>query len=151
MVGAIVLAFCWNLGNATNATERIPRRQQPSRAAEIFADARRHIRRCETSFSQNTRRPVFAKTVPNSLSEMGRQNGNVAPLFAAHARSVCATRRNCFIKRRLVRFARLLRCVHFDAAMHNRSSGTGSQIGFDFGIEQAQHRPVQLMLTSPSL
>jgi hypothetical protein len=80
----------------------------------------------ETSFSQDTQRPVFAKTFPNSLSEMGRQNGNVAPMFAAHARSVCATRRNCFIPRRLVRFARLLRCVYFDAAMHNRNSGTSS-------------------------
>jgi hypothetical protein len=33
-----------------------------------------------------------------------------------------------------------LRCVPLDAAMHNRNSGTGPQIGFDFGVKQAQHQ-----------
>jgi hypothetical protein len=74
------------------------------------------------------------------LSEMGQQNGNVVRALAARSRNICATRKIVFIKRRLVRVARLLGCVHLEAAMHNRNSGTGSQLGFDFGFEQAQHQ-----------
>jgi hypothetical protein len=74
------------------------------------------------------------------LSEIGQQNEKVARAFAARARLICAAQKIVFIKRRLVQPARLLHCVHLDAAMHNRNSGTGPQIGFDFGVEQAQHQ-----------
>jgi hypothetical protein len=70
---------------------------------------------------------------------MGQQNGNVACALAPRSRIICATRKIFFIERRLVRVARLLCCVHLEAAMHNRQSKTGAQIRFDFGIEQAQH------------
>jgi hypothetical protein len=70
---------------------------------------------------------------------MGQQNGNVGRAFVPRSRIICATRKMFFIERRLVRVARLLCCVHLDAAMHNRQSKTGAQIRFDFGIEQAQH------------
>ena len=71
---------------------------------------------------------------------MGQQNGNVARAFASRSQLICAMRKIFFIKRRLVQPARLLRCVPLDAAMHNRNSGTGPQIGFDFGVKQAQHQ-----------
>jgi hypothetical protein len=74
------------------------------------------------------------------LSEIGQQNEKVARAFAARNCIFCAARKIVFIKRRLVQPARLLRCVPLDAAMHNRNSGTGPQIGFDFGVKQAQHQ-----------
>jgi hypothetical protein len=74
------------------------------------------------------------------LSEIGQQNEKVARAFAARNCILCAARKIVFIKRRLVQPARLLRCVPLEAAMHNRNSGTGPQIGFDFWVEQAQHQ-----------
>jgi hypothetical protein len=57
------------------------------------------------------------------MSEMGRQNGNVALVFAARHDKFFALRKIPCIGRRLGRVASLLRCVHLDAVMHNRSSG----------------------------
>jgi hypothetical protein len=62
-----------------------------------------------------------------------------ARICSAQLHFLCGAK-NRFIKRRLVQPARLLRCVPLDAAMHNRNSGTGPQIGFDFGVKQAQHQ-----------
>jgi hypothetical protein len=76
------------------------------------------------------------------MSEMGRQNGNVALVFAARHDKFFALRKNPCIGRRLGRVANLLRCVHLDAVMHNRSSGrlssqlwSLSQIGIASGVE----------------
>jgi len=70
---------------------------------------------------------------------MGQQNGNLARVIAAHTRDFCAAQKIVFIERRLVQMARLLCCAHLDAAMHIRDTKANSQIGFDFGNEQAQH------------
>jgi hypothetical protein len=133
-MGAIAFAFCWNPDNAHKTEHRafLAQNQQPSAATEAFADAQLRPTK-ETQRSSLVNFPIF-------LSEMGQQNGNVVRALAARSRNICATRKIVFIKRRLVRVARLLGCVHLEAAMHNRNSGTGSQIGFDFGIEQAQHQ-----------
>jgi hypothetical protein len=142
MVVAIALAFCWNPGNPTQPnTARSRKRQQPSGAGKAFADAKLH----SAKIRSDTRRFALVKTFPNFLSEMGQQNEKVARVFATRARIICAAQKFVFIKRRLVHPARLLRCVHLDAAMHNRNSGTGLQIGFDFGVERAQHQNNALM------
>jgi hypothetical protein len=74
------------------------------------------------------------------LSEMGRQSGNVEHTVALRSRIICATQKIFFIERRLVQIARILCCVHLDAAMHNRKSDTDSQIRFDSGLKQARHQ-----------
>jgi hypothetical protein len=71
---------------------------------------------------------------------MGQQNEIVARASATHTRKICASQKIFLIKRRLVHPARFLCCVRLDAAMHNRNRGTFPEMGFDFGIEQAQHR-----------
>ena len=97
------------------------------RAAHFLCKANRlrgvaKFRRCKTSFDQNTQRTAVLKTFLNLLSEMGQQNGNIACVLAPRSRTICAAREIFFIKRRLVRVARLLCCAHLDAAMHNRQS-----------------------------
>jgi hypothetical protein len=74
------------------------------------------------------------------LSEMGQQSGNVEHTVAPRSRIICATQKIFFIERRLVQIARILCCVHLDAAMHNRKSDTDSQIRFDSGLKQARHQ-----------
>jgi hypothetical protein len=59
------------------------------------------------------------------LNEIGQQNENLALRVAARSSIICAMQEIVLNKRRLVRLARFLRCVHLDAAMHNRNSGTG--------------------------
>jgi hypothetical protein len=72
------------------------------------------------------------------LNEIGRESGNVArSRRGAYATSLCDAI-NLYDRKRLVLIAHLVRCVDFEAAMHNRSSEIDSRFGFDFRIEQAQ-------------
>jgi hypothetical protein len=74
------------------------------------------------------------------LSEVGRESGNIARASCGALDKNLCDAENRIDGRRLVPVARLLCCVHLDAAMHNRGPGTSRELGFDFRIEQAQHQ-----------
>jgi hypothetical protein len=84
-------------------------------AVEMLAGAKLQIVR--------TRLPFFiVRLFPNSLNEIGRESGNVAcSRRGAYATSLCDAQ-NLYDRKRLVLIAHLVRCVDFEAAMHNRSS-----------------------------
>ena len=77
---------------------------------------------------------------------MGRQNDIVARATATHTRKKLCVAENLFVERRLVHPARFLCCARLDAAMHNRTRGTFTEMRFDFGVEQAEEsNRLQLM------
>jgi hypothetical protein len=89
---------------------------------------------------------------------MGRGCGFVARTFAAQRLNKLCDARIVFVRKRLVRTARLLCCVSLEAAMHKRKSRnyfeeTFSNKGFDFSGEQTQHsrRCIDAMIFSAGL
>jgi hypothetical protein len=104
------------------------------RAGETFA-------RCNASLGQNidkhTRKLAFIKTFLIFVSEMGRQNEKSRARFTSRASTNCAMQKIVLTERRLVLFARFLRCAGLDAAMHNRNPGTDGKLRSDF--EATQH------------
>jgi hypothetical protein len=67
---------------------------------------RPEIRRCNTSFDQNTQRTAALKTFLNLLSEMGQQNEKCCACVGSALAKIFAMRKILFSDRRLVHLTR---------------------------------------------